>query len=271
MQKSNLPQLQTRDGASFHHLPGQPAREWFQSRPAAIGPDAPVLVIVHGIARNAVEYIFRLKRAADAAGAIVVAPLFTKSRYGQYQQVVSPSGVRADEALDEILAEVARTTGGGKGRFHLAGVSGGAQFAHRYALLHPDRVASLSLVAAGWYTMPDAEAVWPLGMAGAPTTGAVDPARLGSIPMTVFVGDSDRMRDASLRADPEIDRLQGRHRLARAHTWTRAMRAAGCADLSLVSLPGVSHSLQLAFDQQDLARRIFQHAGLLPASDPQEA
>lgn len=271
MQRPSLPQLQTRDGVSFHHLPGQPAREWFQSRPAAISPDAPVLVIVHGIARNAVEYIFRLKRAADAAGAIVVAPLFTRSRYGQYQQVVSPSGVRSDEALDDILAEVAATTGASRGRFHLAGVSGGAQFAHRYALLHPERVASLSLVAAGWYTMPDTNAVWPLGMAGAPTTGTVDPARLGSIPLTVFVGDRDRTRDASLRADPEIDAAQGRHRVARARTWTRAMRAAGCADLSLVSLPGVSHGLQPAFDQQDLARRIFQHAGLLPPAVQQQS
>jgi len=269
MQKSNMSHVRAGDGVSFHQLPGEPAREWFQYRPAATGPDAPVVVVVHGIARNAVEYIFRFRQAAEAAGAVIVAPLFTKSGFGQYQQVVSPVGVRADDALDAMLAEVRRTTGGRVDRFHLAGVSGGAQFAHRYALLHPDRIASLSLLAAGWYTLPDPALDWPLGTAGAPTAGTIDPTRLGSTPMTVFVGDRDRTRDASLRVDPMIDTLQGRHRLARARRWTRAMRAAGCGDLSLVTLPGISHSLQPAFQGQRLARRLFEHAGLLAAGRSQ--
>lgn len=257
------PQARARDRVSFHRLAGAPDREWFQYRASTAGPGAPLLVIVHGIARNAVEYVFRLREAAEAAGAIVVSPHFSRADYGRYQQVVAPGGVRADVALDAILAEVSRTTGCRADRFHLTGVSGGAQFAHRYALLHPDRVASLSLMAAGWYTLPDPSHAWPLGTGGAP--GAVDPGRLAATRITVFVGDRDRARDPSLRVDPEIDSLQGRHRLARARRWTRAMRAAGCTSLSLVTLPGVSHALQPAFDGQDLARRLFEHAGLQPA------
>ena len=260
------PKLRARDGVLFHRLAGAPDREWFQYRAATAGCDAPVLVIVHGIARNAVEYVFRLRHAAEAAGAIVVSPHFSRVDYGRYQQIESPDGVRADKALDAILAEVSRTTGGRTDRFHLAGVSGGAQFAHRYALLHPDRVSSLSLLAAGWYTFPAPSHAWPLGTGAAPAE--IDPARLAATPINVLVGDRDRMRDASLRADPEIDVLQGRHRLARARRWSRAMRAAGCTRLSLVTLPGVSHALQPAFEGQDLARRLFEYAGLLPAAQP---
>lgn len=260
------PQQRARDGVSFHRLAGTPDREWFQYRAAKAGPDAPILVIVHGIARNAVEYVFRLRTAAEAAGVIVVSPHFSRADYRGYQQVVAQDGVGADAALDAILAEVSRTTGGRSDRFHLAGVSGGAQFAHRYAMMHPARVASLSLLAAGWYTLPDASRAWPLGIGDAPA--AIEPVRLAATPIAVFVGDRDRTRDASLRVDPELDLLQGRHRLARARRWSRAMRAAGCRTLSLITLPGISHALQPAFERQDLARRLFEHAGLLPAGQP---
>ncbi|MBX7247988.1 MAG: hypothetical protein K1X35_02945 [Caulobacteraceae bacterium] len=237
----------------YQSQPGEPGREWFVYRPASARPGGPLLVVVHGIACNPAEYVFRMADAAERRGVVVAAPLFAKGAYGQYQQVIDPrSGVRADLALLDIITEVARATDADDERVHLFGVSGGAQFAHRFAMMHPEAVASVGLAAAGWYTFPDAEQAWPLGLAGHPLgVEGVDPAFL-DLPWRVFVGERDVERDVSLRKSDALDTLQGRDRLQRARAWVEAMRARG-ADVSLTLIPDTGHALGRAFERRALA------------------
>jgi pimeloyl-ACP methyl ester carboxylesterase len=107
----------------------------------------------------------------------------------------------------------------------LFGFSGGAQFAHRFAMLYPARVRSVVAVSAGWYLMPDADLAWPYGLGeGAPVP--IDrPATFG-VPMTVVVGDNDLRIDGSVRQTPLINMMQGETRLRRAKRWAKAMRKA---------------------------------------------
>ena len=56
------------------------------------------------------------------------------------------------------------------GRVDLVGFSGGAQFAHRFAMLYPGCVRRVVVAAAGWYTYIDPSRPFPL--AAAPATPA---------------------------------------------------------------------------------------------------
>lgn len=250
----------------YRTLPGRPEREWFDYRPASAGPAAPVLVFVHGISRRAAEFAHRLRDEADRNGVVVVAPLFRKEAYGQYQQVVDlGAGVRSDTALLEILEAVGAEAGIDVRRFYLAGVSGGAQFTHRFAWMHPDRLHAVGVLAAGWYTWPDPHLPYPLGLEGLPASGAAEAGAFDDLPIEVFVGADDTTRDRSVRADPAIDRLQGRTRLERARAWTAAIaarRGPGGVAPRLTVLSGAGHALSDAFGDGGLDRLLFQRLGL---------
>lgn len=156
----------------YQAIPGSPVREYFVYVPHHADAHSPVIVLVHGIARNAVEHVFRFRGEADRSGAILIAPHFAKDAYSQYQQVVDPrSGIRADLALFDVLDAVASQTGVSLERIHLFGFSGGAQFAHRFMMLHPERVAAVAIAAAGWYTLPAPSLQYPYGIGTHPLPG----------------------------------------------------------------------------------------------------
>lgn len=255
---------------SFRTLIGAPDAEYFTYAPPAASPASPVVVLVHGITRNAAEHVFRFAAAADSANAILVAPLFTKASYGQYQQVVDGArGVRADLALFDILAEVAAQTGADTARVNLFGFSGGAQFAHRFTMLHPERVAALAVAAAGWYSFPDPDLPYPLGIGSHPIPGGRFAAeRFLAVPRQVLIGDRDIVRDEALRTGRKLDRLQGRNRLERARAWSAAMDEAAAAKgiatrTTLSLLAGGSHSFTQAAERLGLPELVFQHFGIL--------
>ena len=248
--------------AKVHYLrlSGVPDREYFVFCPHRTMPDAEPLVLVHGISRNAAELIVRFSERAERAGVPLVAPLFTQHAYGQYQQVIDcKRGLRSDLALHDILDDAARRFGMDTRRVSLFGFSGGAQFVHRYAMLNARRVRACIPVSAGWYTMPDGELKWPLGLKGMPTGDAVSAAR--DIPFHVIVGQRDSGNGDALRHDPALDRLQGTDRRARATSWYRALQTAGWnASGSLTILPRTRHNFACAH-RRGLTETVFRLLG----------
>lgn len=230
----------------FLRIDGQPQREYYVLLPTRLRPGAEPLVLVHGISRNAAELVVRFAALAEECGVPLIAPLFRRETYGQYQQVVdSKSGIGSDKALDDILADVSARFGLNTRKIALFGFSGGAQFAHRYALIHPGRVRACVPASAGWYTMPDSDLAWPLGLAGMPG-GPLDP-RVSAVPFHLIVGQRDRRDDDALRRSAELDALQGINRHARAKSWHRALRRAGWnAASSLTVLPRTRHNFSCA-------------------------
>ena len=224
--------------------------------PAVADPGARPLVAVHGIRRGAREQAALFGARAAALGRVVVAPLFDIERWPAYQRIGGAR--RSDEALLELL-EGLRAEGliGGE-RFDLFGFSAGAQFAHRFAMLHPGRVHQLSVASAGWYTFPD-NASFPYGLrtcgGSLGRSGRSDElaARMRAslddflrLPIQVLVGSRDRVRDANLRGGPEINRQQGRDRCARAARWVDALTVEAAVRgierrIRLTALPGVGH------------------------------
>lgn len=211
-------------------------------------PGATPLLAIHGINRGADEIAEAFAARAAAEGRTVIAPLFTEDDWQGYQRLVAPR--RADLALMALLDDLRLSGVVGGGRVDLFGYSGGAQCAHRFAMLHPQRVRRLSACAAGWWTFPDA-AAFPYGHGGA--AGGWGARMAAALPeflrldITVSVGADDDRPDPNMRSMPALDAQQGASRLERARRWTAALTAAAAARrlpaprISFTILPGSGH------------------------------
>lgn len=204
--------------------------------PDRLDPTLPPLVAVHGVGRGARKQARLFLQAAQAQGRLVIAPLFDTARWPGYQRIRT-QGRRADLALLGLLQAVGFQTGVPTRRVALFGYSGGAQFAHRFALLHPHRVLQLCTCAAGWYTWVAPQAgAFPHGLQAGRGRGAdlgeIAAANLGrflQIPTHVTVGALDHHSDALTRRHPALDALQGTDRLERAQRWVQALQQAALA------------------------------------------
>ncbi len=186
------------------------------------------LVAVHGIRRGAKQQAELLAPRAAARGRPIIAPLFDKVNWPAYQQVVR--GKRADLALLDLMTDLRLAGTWQSRRFELCGYSGGAQFAHRFAMLYPQLVTRLTIASAGWYTFPD-NAAFPYGLKE--TTGkaghwgpriAAGLDQFLEIPIQVCVGEEDCVSDTNTRQSAEIDRQQGVDRVTRARRWSMALQ-----------------------------------------------
>ncbi len=232
---------------------------------AADDPASPLLVAVHGISRNAEAHARAFHETARRCGWTVMAPLFDATRYPDYQRL-GRRGRRADLGLLAALADLEARRGRPVRRFSLFGFSGGAQFAHRFALAWPHLVDVLLLAAAGWYTMPDPDLRYPYGLA--PCRRLPDLVfRLEPFlrrPIRVFVGSEDIERDETVRSGSRLDALQGTNRLERARRWCAALETAAhrrglAVDVVLQLLPGAGHDFAACVDpaRGRLVERIF--------------
>ncbi|UCE31407.1 MAG: hypothetical protein JSW68_00080 [Burkholderiales bacterium] len=243
---------------------GPPGLRGHMVLPSRLQAWTPALVTVHGISRNAGSHARAFASAAATEGWLIVAPQFDARGFRGYQRLAGsgpgPGRVRADLALDALLERVADATGVDTRRFMLFGFSGGAQFAHRYAMLQPGRVSALVLGAAGWYTFPCQRLRFPHGLRCPPGGGAcIEPGPALSIPTLVMVGTRDLQRDAALNCSPCIDARQGRNRLERARRWVDAMRRAAQergigAHFELRLMADCGHSFECCVERGDMHR-----------------
>jgi pimeloyl-ACP methyl ester carboxylesterase len=180
---------------------------------------------------------------------VVLAPLFSRKRTPRYQRLVAgPTGEKPADAFEFTIDRFQRNVGLNPAPLRLFGYSGGAQFAMRYTLLGNLPVARLALAAPGWFTMPNAKARYPYGLAASKASEgrAPDVRRLLNIPVLLTVGANDTRRDRSLNRKRRINRAQGRTRLERATRWNAAMQAAAVErGMQLTTdfriLPGAGH------------------------------
>ena len=222
----------------------------------------PTVVAVHGISRNQQEHARAFTAACINAGVALVVPRFSNSGYRGYQRLrPGKRGLSSDQALLAVLEDLQqRVEVPAFGDLRIFGFSGGAQFAHRFALKHPGRVGRLALASAGFYTFPNADVRYPYGLATRAKFGRLDP-RGFLVPTKVFVGDRDTERDDDLRVGALVDRLQGRNRFERARRYVLAIRSlAGNAGLppqcSLELLAGCDHEFGICVDRGKLVDRV---------------
>jgi pimeloyl-ACP methyl ester carboxylesterase len=225
------------------------------------------LVCIHGVSRNATEQISLLRPYAGQHGFALIAPLFEPTTFGDYQRLGRRGhGPRADLALIKMLRIISSRTGLNTDKVALFGFSGGAQFAHRFAFAHSQRVNAMILGAAGWYTMPDTKERYPFGIADSRGLDSIrfNVRAAARLPTLVVVGSQDAAEDdQELNRSTKVLPTQGPHRLARAKTWVNAMRNyashhGSTADVRLRQLPGIGHSFRDAVLGGELGELIFE-------------
>ena len=93
---------------------------------------------------------------AELNGTVVVAPTFS---YGDWKALtVAQEDLRLSDqilALLDILPHEIDGVPVATDRVQFLGFSRGAQLAHRFALVHPERTSDVAVFSAGTYTVPD--------------------------------------------------------------------------------------------------------------------
>lgn len=249
------------------------AQSYYVYIPSVGGAGAPLLVVVHGISRNAEVQANAFTALCERLGVVMAVPVFGVEARDYQRLGRSGRGPRADAALDAVVEEVAMRTGCRASSFHMFGFSGGAQFAHRYTLAHPHRINRLVAVGSGWYTFPDPRARFPYGIRRSPELPGVrfDPEEFLRVPITVMVGEKDT-ETSNLRSTPRVNRQQGKTRVERAKRWVDAMREAAHKrglepQVTLETIPNGQHDFGNLMKSGDLGERAFARLFDTPARE----
>jgi len=221
-------------------------------RPAAWRPGGPVVVVIHGVRRNAEEYRDAWVPHAEARVFLLLCPEFSQgafpgARHFNQGNARAPRAEWRFGALEAAVDAALAGQGDAPGRdFALYGHSAGAQFVHRHLLLTgAARVRRTVIANAGWYSFPDAAIPFPHGLGGLDLDpGALRRALARDVVILLGEADTDP-HHPSLRRDPVTDR-QGLHRLERGRNFFAAAEALAAASGSpfgwrLVTVPGVAH------------------------------
>jgi pimeloyl-ACP methyl ester carboxylesterase len=117
---------------------------------------AQVLVALHGMGDSGPVFAAPLLAQAELDGTVVVAPRFG---YGDWKALtVAQEDLQLSERILALLDALPGETDGARvstGRVRLLGFSRGAQLAHRFALVHPERTSQVAVFSAGTYTLPN--------------------------------------------------------------------------------------------------------------------
>ncbi|MDB6127817.1 MAG: hypothetical protein JWM35_1713 [Verrucomicrobia bacterium] len=229
-------------------------------QPKSAGANAPVVFVMHGVKRNAEDYLRDWAPYAEKRNFLLVVPEFSTAEFPGDEGYNYGNTVRADGSavpraewsfsmIEPIFDAVRSRTGNLSERYFIFGHSAGAQFVQRFVFFVPtSRVAHAVAANAGWYMLPDPSLAFPYGLAGTPVSSADVRRALGES-VTILLGTADiDPKHKMLRHTLEAE-AQGPHRFARGQYYFAHARAAA-AELktpfgwSLATAPGVAHSDQ---------------------------
>jgi poly(3-hydroxybutyrate) depolymerase len=168
--------------------------------PPQVGQGAKVdlLVAVHGTGRTSFldfrDGFSEFGRWNDVA---ILCPIFPVGVRGDGARsgykYLAEGDIRYDLLLLEMVREVEEKYGQNWSRFAMFGFSGGGHFAHRFAILHPDKLWAASIGAAGSVTLLDPGRDWWVGIRDIREKFGIsfDAAALAQVPVQMVVGDAD--------------------------------------------------------------------------------
>lgn len=198
-----------------------PALTVYAAEPAGLAADAPVVIVMHGVGRNADEYRDNWVDLAGEYGLRIYAPAFDRARFPGAENYnlggigTGSRAIGAYSAIEPLFAYLRAERGVARHGYILFGHSAGAQFVHRFTCFADAPNLELAVAAnSGWYTMPSETDAWPYGLGGLGEE-ACDLKGWFARPMLIALGNRDTdPDDPNLRRTPEA-MAQGPYRFAR--------------------------------------------------------
>lgn len=250
-------------------LGGKPI-EVFSYRPAKFS-DGPLLVVMHGIQRNADDYRDHAIVLAEKFGMLVVAPRFDLKRFSTdaYQRggVMKGDTVQPREAwtysfIPKLVAEVRAREGRADMPYYLIGHSAGGQFLARMTGFLPGEPVRIVAANPGAHLFPTREMEFPYGFGGLPdelSNGDVIRRYLAA-PLTLYLGTADTgsyhldvkpgaMKQGATRIERGRACFRFAQELARENGWPFNWR--------LVEAEGVDHDATKMFAHAQAAIALF--------------
>lgn len=204
--KNGLGRLEFKDGSTKIDL--------FTYRPAKFDEKSGRLLIVfHGVNRNAEEYRDWAKSLGDATGSVVVAPRFDKESFptSAYQQgnllkekQARPKADWTWSRIPKIADFVRQQLGRTDMPFDLIGHSAGGQFLGRSAGFLDTGATRIVAANSGTYLAPTREFDYPLGFGKLPAELSSDAAINAYLarPLTLFLGTGYTVADENFDKSP---------------------------------------------------------------------
>lgn len=251
--------------------------------------EGPLLVVLHGVQRNAQEYRDFAIPLAERFGALVVAPLFDQARFptNRYQRggvlTETDEPVAAERwtfaAIPRIVAAVREAEGRPGLPFYLIGHSAGGQFLVRMTAFSPGEARRIVAANPGSLLFPVREQKFGYGFGGLPPDLQSDDAvrRYLAAPLTLYLGTGDVLPSNNFDASAEA-MLQGASRLERGRAcFAAAEKLAKERGWEFgwrkVETPGIGHSATRMFAAKEVEDALFGHeparAGEQRTANPQ--
>lgn len=165
---------------------------------AAQGRKVDLLVAVHGTGRtSAVDFRDGFSEFGLYNDCAILCPIFPVNLFGDENRsgykYMEEGDIRYDQIVLSMVDEMATRYGQNWSKFAMFGFSGGGQFVHRFAILHPEKLWAASVGAPGSVTLLDTERDWWVGIRDLDSRFGIafKPEELAKVPVHMVVGEAD--------------------------------------------------------------------------------
>lgn len=225
--------------------------------------EGPLLVVFHGMLRNADDYRDNAKEIADKLGAVVVAPQFDLKRFSfdayQLGGLKTDAGELAPrdkwtwQLVPRLTEEIRRREGRPDMPYYYIGHSAGGQFLGRLAGFVPTDARRIVVANPGTHLFASLEKPFPYGFGDLPHDIANEQAlkRFLAQPVTLYLGTAD-VKSENLD-DSEQAQQQGATRHARGLNAFRTAKELATKkgwkfNWQLVEAPDIGHNAKAMFN-----------------------
>jgi poly(3-hydroxybutyrate) depolymerase len=235
--------------------------------------DGPLIVVFHGVARNAEDYRNFAINLAERSRALVVTPLFDRARFPmeRYQRggITREGKPQPPEAwtfsvLPRLVADVLAKEEKPDLPFYYLGHSAGGQFLARLAAFRPEGPVRIIAANPGSHLFPTRDADFGYGFGALPTEWSDDASlrRYLAAPLTFYLGTADTDPNAKSLDRSAAALRQGASRYERGHAcfaFARALAAERGWSFSwrLVEAAGVGHDAAMMFAAPEAMEAVF--------------
>lgn len=233
----------------------------------------PMIMVFHGVLRNAEEYRDHAVGMGDRFQTLIVAPKFDSDRFPRtrYQSAgiidedgnTRPGDQRTGHYIPLIAEQIRQKEQREQLPYYLIGHSAGGQFLARTSAFVDTKAKRIVAANPGTHLFPVKDAGFPLGFGSLSETAMTDEQLQHYLaqPLTFYLGTGDILRDEYLDVSPESD-LQGKSRFERGTnaylTGKRLAEQKGWKfGWRLVMAEGVDHDHEKMFNHAAVEKALF--------------